>query len=68
MKRSLLIISAGLVIFSVAQAHPTGHEGGLVETARHILTQPYHMLMMGGAVALLAVVVLATKRSRAAKK
>lgn len=66
MKRPLLLISASLALFSTAQAHSTGHEGGFIETARHFLTQPDHLLIIVAAVALVAV--LATKQLRSAKK
>lgn len=69
MKQLLTTVSACLAFVASAQAHPTGHQGGFFETARHFLSEPDHILMLVSALALVAVVAtLAVKQVRASKK
>jgi len=45
--KSFLVLFITLVSASSLSAHPTGHEGGVLETARHFVTHPDHLLTWG---------------------
>lgn len=66
MKTLILSAIASLTLLATAQAHTAGHEGGFLETARHLLTQPDHLAMLLGALAVVALI--AFKLLRTAKK
>lgn len=57
MKKPILAATASLTLIASAQAHPTGHEGGFWHNAKHMLTQPDHLLMLVGAVAIVGFIV-----------
>lgn len=57
MKKSpLLILASCFSLNSIVQAHPTGHDGGLSETITHLVSSPYHVIMMLSGVAAVAFV------------
>ncbi|MEO0510858.1 MAG: hypothetical protein AAF065_13480 [Verrucomicrobiota bacterium] len=50
-------ITVTLLLLASSQllsAHPSGHEGTLSELSHHIVSSPWHLVQLGGALMLLA--------------
>lgn len=67
MKPFVAFFSGLFVLTSSLSAHPTGHEGGLLDTARHFLVQADHLLVWGTALLLAGWLVSRAVRSVKAK-
>lgn len=65
MKPVIALLFALFVGISSVSAHPTGHEGGILETAKHLISQPDHLL--GWSAALLLGAFLVWKAFRSGK-
>jgi hydrogenase/urease accessory protein HupE len=63
MKPLIALLISSLIGISSVSAHPAGHEGGFLETAIHMITQPDHLL--GWSAALLLATFLVWKGFRA---
>ncbi|RPG86585.1 MAG: hypothetical protein CBC33_001950 [Coraliomargarita sp. TMED73] len=50
MKTTLLKIAFFLTLCSTVTAHPSGHSGHAGEVIGHLLSDPYHLLAVFGAV------------------
>ncbi|MEN8662424.1 MAG: hypothetical protein ACN4GF_08260 [Lentimonas sp.] len=44
MKNIVLALTSLFAASQIANAHTSGHDGGLHETATHLVTQPSHLL------------------------
>lgn len=54
MKTGLTLLTSLLILTQAVQAHPTGHEGGFVETVSHFFTQADHLLWLAVAAGIAA--------------
>ena len=56
MKQITAASSALLLSALAATAHPSGHEGGVFETVKHLLSEPNHLLPIGFGIVIALVV------------